>query len=333
MPIANKPILFYGLESIAAAGVTEVGVIVGDTAPEVMNALGDGSQFNLEITYIRQDEPLGLAHCVLIAKEYLGDEDFVMYLGDNFILDGVESFIRRFQERDAQVSAQILLAKVPDPHRFGVAVLDESGAVVRLVEKPKNPPSDLALVGVYLFDKSIHEAVASISPSLRGELEITDAIDWLLERGLSVRSSVVDGYWKDLGEPEALLEGNRLALEGITADIRGLVDASSRIEGRVLVEEGAEIRGSLVRGPAIVGAGAIITDSFIGSYTSIGPRCTVTRSEIEYSIVLADSSVEDIMRLEGSVLGKGVRLSKRRSRPSALRLVVGDHSVVEMFQA
>lgn len=331
VPIANKPILFYGLESIAAAGVTEVGVIVGDTAAEVREALGDGSQFGLRVTYLPQSAPLGLAHCVLIAREFLGDDDFVMYLGDNFILSGIDEFIKGFSARDRSEAAQILLAKVPDPQRFGVAVLDDAGTVVRLVEKPKQPPSDLALVGVYLFDKTIHEAVAAIKPSARGELEITDAIDWLLQSGATVKSSVVEGYWKDLGEPEALLDGNRLALEGIARAIHGEVDADSRVEGNVVVAPGAIVERSVIRGPAIIGADSRITESFIGPYTSIGDRCEISASEVEYSIVLNDSRVSEIPRLEGSILGKGVRLSHRTSRPAASRLVVGDHSVIEMI--
>jgi glucose-1-phosphate thymidylyltransferase len=330
VPIANKPILFYGLESLARAGVVEVAIVVGDTAVEVMSAVGDGSAFGLEVTYIRQSAPLGLAHCVRIAEEYLGDEDFVMYLGDNFILDGVEKFIQSFRDRDPSVVAQILLAQVSDPQRFGVAVLDESGRVTKLIEKPEIPPSDLALVGVYLFDKTIHGAVSSIEPSPRGELEITDAIDWLLDQGANVRSSIVEGYWKDLGEPEALLDGNRLALDAIEPTLDGHVDVASRIEGRVCLGEGAEIINSLVRGPAIIGAGSKVVDSFIGPYTSVGPRCEILQSEVEYSIVLADSKVHDIVRLEGSVLGKGVRVSRRKARPSASRLVIGDNSIVEI---
>ncbi len=333
VPIANKPILFYGLESLARAGVVEVAVVVGDTAPEVIAALGDGSAFGLKLTYLHQSAPLGLAHCVRIAAEYLGDDDFVMYLGDNFILNGVEQFIQSFRERDASVAAQILLAKVSDPQRFGVAVLDESGRVTKLIEKPKSPPSDLALVGVYLFDKSIHAAVNAIDPSSRGELEITDALDWLLDRGANVRSAIVEGYWKDLGEPEALLDGNRLALDGVEPSLKGTVDSASRVEGRVSIDEGAAIVNSLVRGPAIIGAGTRVVDSFIGPYTSVGPGCEILQSEIEYSIVLADSHVHDIVRLEGSILGKGVRVTRRKVRPSASRLVIGDNSVVEIHRS
>ena len=330
VPIANKPILFYGLESIAKSGVKEVGVIVGDTRDEVKEALGDGSRFGLEITYIEQEKTLGLDHCVLIAKEFLAEDDFVMYLGDNFILKGVEEFIESFRQRDAGVTAQILLAKVPDPHRFGVAELDSSGKVIRLVEKPRIPPSDLALVGVYLFDKTIHEAVRSIKPSARGELEITDAIDWLISSNYRVNSQVVDGYWKDLGEPEALLDGNRLALEMIEPAIFGEVDEYSKVDGRVEVGRGAKIVRSIVRGPAIIGPDAVIEDSFIGPYTAIGRGCVIERSEVEYSIILNESLISDIVRMEGSIVGKRARVSERVTLPSATRLVIGDNSRVEI---
>ncbi len=330
VPIANKPILFYGLESIARCGIREVGVVVGDTAAEVMSSLGDGSSFGLNITYIPQDKPKGLAHAVLIAKTFLGDDDFVMYLGDNFILQGIEDFVEGFQRSAGNINAQILLAKVSDPERFGVAVLGDDGSVLRLVEKPKVPPSDLALVGVYIFDREIHRAVNAIKPSARDELEITDAIDWLIDDGLRVKSSIVEGYWKDLGEPEALLEGNRLALELLSGEILGDVSIDSSVQGRVNIEAGAKVIGSVIRGPVIVGANAKVINSFIGPYTSIGPNCVVENSEIDYSIILKDAVVKDVGRLEGSIVGKGATVLRRESKPSALRLIVGDNSRVEL---
>ena len=330
VPIANKPILYYGLESIARCGIEQVGVVVGETANEVMDSLGDGSSFGLEITYIPQDSPKGLAHAVLISKEFLKEDDFVMYLGDNFILHGIEGFVEKFKRSSGDINAQILLAKVSDPERFGVAVLGEDGAVLRLVEKPKVPPSDLALVGVYIFDKEIHRAVRAIKPSERDELEITDAIDWLLEDGLIVRSSIVEGYWKDLGEPEALLEGNRLALELLVGKIEGTVKEDSFVQGRVVIESGAEVLGSVIRGPVIVGANAKVINSFVGPYSSIGPNCLVENSEIDYSIILKDAVVKDVGHMEGSIVGKAASVLRRGSKPSALRLVIGDKSRVEL---
>src|SRR3954464_6570954 len=288
VPVANKPILFYGIESLAEAGIREVGIITGDTGPEVMAAVGDGSRWGIDVTYIPQDAPLGLAHCVLIAHDFLGDDDFVMYLGDNLLQQGLVDFVARFERlrqpnlQEAPAAAQILLMKVPDPQRFGVAVL-EAGQVTRLIEKPAVPPSDLALVGVYLFDPTIHAAVRAIEPSPRGELEITDAIQWLIDTGYRVRSEELHGWWIDTGKLTPLLEANRLILETLDARIDGTVDEESRIEGRVVIEEGAEIVRSTIRGPAIIGARTRVVDSYVGPFTAIAGDCVVVGSEIEHS--------------------------------------------------
>lgn len=330
VPIANKPILFYGLESIAASGISDVIVVVGDTGAEVRQAVGDGSRFGLKVTYVAQDAPRGLAHAVKVAAPLLGEEDFVMYLGDNFLTGGITEIVEHFRHRGPDVAAEIMLAHVPDPTRFGVAELDSEGGVLRLVEKPQNPPSDLALVGVYLFDKSIHAAVASIEPSPRGELEITDAIDALIAMGFSVSATMVEGFWKDLGEPEALLEGNRMALAVIVASNEGEVK-DSFIEGPVVIQAGARIVRSRVRGPAVIGADSVITDSFVGPYSSIGSGCELTSTEIQNSIVLDNTVIDDISGLEGSVVGRSVRITRRRDRPLVSRVVVGDHSRVEFL--
>ena len=311
-------------------------MIVGETADEVRAAVGDGSNWGLAVTYIPQEAPLGLAHCVLIAGDFLGDSDFIMYLGDNLLRQGVAHFVNRFhQTRDANLHqqhavAQILLTHVEDPSRFGVAELDEEGEVVRLVEKPEVPPSDLALVGVYLFDKTIHEAVRSISPSARGELEITEAIQWLIDEGYRVRSEVLEGWWKDTGQLDALLEGNRLVLEVIESRVGGFVDSESRIDGRVVVEAGAEIVRSTIRGPAIVGPRTRIVDSFIGPFTSIGEDCEVVESEIEHAMVLERCRIDSAGRIEDSLLGKEVEITRSNRRPRASRLMLGDHSQVDL---
>ena len=284
VPVANKPVLFYGLEAIASAGVKQVGMVVGDTAAEIKAAVGDGSAFGLEVTYLQQEAPLGLAHGVLIAREFLGDDDFVMYLGDNLLEQDLADFVGRFEAQRARAtaprlgeegplvpSAQILLAHVEDPQRFGVAELDADGRVLHLVEKPTVPPSDLALVGVYLFDRQIHEAVAAIRPSARGELEITDAIQWLIDAGHVVLSEILGGWWIDTGKLTPLLEANRLLLEVIGRRVDGEVDAASQLDGRVVVERGARIVRSHIRGPAIIGAGSEVLDSFIGPFSAIGP--------------------------------------------------------------
>ncbi len=335
VPIANKPILFYALEHMAEAGIKEIGMIVGDTADEVRAAVGDGSQWGLDVTYIPQDAPLGLAHCVLIAREFLGDEDFVMYLGDNFLRQGVRRFVEQFEAArpsgdERHAAAQILLARVDDPQRFGIAELGDDGHVVRLVEKPPVPPSDLALVGVYLFDKTIHEAVRAIEPSPRGELEITDAIQWLIDSGYPVRSEIVEGYWKDLGVLEALLEGNRLVLEVVEQSIEGDVDADSRIDGRVVIGAHSKIVRSTVRGPVVIGEGVQLIDSYVGPFTSIANHCTVEASEIEHSMILERAVIKNVGRVEDSLIGKEAELTRSKQLPRATRLMIGDHSKVDL---
>ncbi len=333
VPVANKPILFYGIEAMAAAGIVEIGIIVGDTRAEVMSTIGDGSQFGVQVTYIPQDLPLGLAHCVLIAQEFLGDEDFVMYLGDNLLEQDLGAFVRAFEQARAGAeppSAQILLKKVPDPHRFGIASLDAAGNVVHLVEKPVDPPSDLALVGVYLFDKTIHTAVAAIEPSPRGELEITDAIQWLIDQGFTVRCELLTGWWIDTGKLTPLLEANRLLLEKIETRLDGTIDESSVIEGRVVIEAGAIVTNSTIRGPVAIGAGARITDSFIGPFSAIGADCEVTNSEVEHSVIMARSVISDIPRLEDSLIGKEAVVVRTQRRPRAARLMVGDHCQIDV---
>jgi glucose-1-phosphate thymidylyltransferase len=331
VPVAGKPILYYGLEAIAQAGIKEVGIIVGDTAGEVRAAVGDGSAWGLSVTYLPQEAPLGLAHCVLIARHFLDDDDFVMYLGDNLLQQDLRGFVDVFETaRTSGVHAQILLKPVPDPHRFGVAELDTEGRVVGLAEKPEQPKSNLALVGVYLFDSLVHEAVAAIEPSDRGELEITDAISWLIDHGYTVRSEILEGWWIDTGKLTPLLEANRLILEGLERRVEGTVDAESQLDGRVVVEEGAVIERSQVRGPVLIGEGSRVVDSFLGPFTAIGRRCRVVESEVEHSVFLDDVSVLRAGRLEDSLLGHHVEVTRSTRRPRATRLMVGDHSVVDL---
>lgn len=328
VPLANKPILFYVLEAIAHAGITEVGIIVGDSSGEIQQSVGDGSAFGIKATYIEQDAPKGLAHCVLIAREFLGDEPFVMYLGDNFLVGGIDSFVDEYERSGA--NAQILLRRVPDPQQFGVAILDDGGSVVGLVEKPKDPPSDLALVGVYIFDETIHRAVREIEPSWRGELEITDAIQWLFDAGLAVRAHETTGDWIDTGKKDDLLEANRIVLDGVDASLQGRVDSDSQVIGRVVLEEGATLVGSLVRGPAIIGTGSTITNSYVGPYTSISSDCEISDSEIENSIVLEGSHIAGIRRIDESLIGKNVRVERSERQPVAYRFLLGDHSGIDV---
>lgn len=328
VPVANKPVLFYGLEAIAEAGIREVGIIVGDTADEIREAVGDGSKFGIDVTYIPQELPLGLAHAVLIARDFLGDDDFVMYLGDNFIVGGIADLVQGF--RDDRPDAQILLTRVSDPSVFGVAELDAAGEVVRLEEKPRCPRSDLALVGVYLFTSAVHEAVRAIQPSLRGELEITHAIQWLIDRGYRVRSTTISGYWKDTGNVIDMLEVNRSVLETMEPWIEGSVDEESQLIGRVTVEAGAQVLRSRIVGPAIIGRSTVISDSYVGAYTSVSEGCRIENSEIEFSIVLRDSSIKGVRRVEASLIGRSVTVAPAPAVPHAHRLILGDHSKVQI---
>ena len=326
VPVANKPVLFYGLEAMAEAGIREVGVVIGDTGAEIRAAVGDGSRWGLRVTYIPQDAPRGLAHAVLISEAFLGTEPFVMYLGDNLLNRGIKPIVDRFvAERPA---AQILLARVPDPQMFGVAELKD-GKVVRLVEKPKEPRSDLALVGVYLFGPEVFTSVRRIRPSFRDELEITDAIQDLIDRGLEVRPDIVEGWWKDTGKLEDLLEANRLILDTLTRRVEGAVDEESRIEGKVVIEAGAVLERSVVRGPAIIGAHARILHAYVGPFTSIMNDVEIRESEIEHSIVLEGSVISGLAsRVEDSLIGKNVRISRLPVKPSAYRFMLGDNSEV-----
>jgi glucose-1-phosphate thymidylyltransferase len=331
VPVANKPVLFYGIEALVDAGIKEIGIIIApETGDEIREAAGDGSQFGAEITYIVQDKPAGLAHAVLTAEEFIGTSPFVMYLGDNLLRDGLRSLVTTFTE--AEPDTLILLTQVDDPQSYGVAELDGDGHVVRLIEKPKDPPSNLALVGVYLFSSLIFDAARSLEPSWRGELEITEAIDKLIDDGRTVRSEVVRGWWKDTGQLADMLEANRLVLEELVTEIEGEVDEDSKVEGRVVLGPGARLERSVVRGPAVIGAGAVVEDAFIGPYTSIGDDVHVRRSEVENSIVLSGSVVEDLgTRMEASLLGKEVKLTRSEGMPKTLRLLVGDKSEIKLI--
>jgi glucose-1-phosphate thymidylyltransferase len=329
VPVANKPVLYYGLEAMARAGIEEVGIIIApETGDTIREATGDGGRFGLRITYIEQDEPKGLAHAVLTAERYLGSSPFVMYLGDNLLKDGITELVESFKR--SKPDALILLAHVLEPSLYGVAVL-EGDRVIRLIEKPEDPPSDLALVGVYMFTSAIFDAARAIQPSWRDELEITDAIQVLIDRGLRVEPHVVRGWWKDTGRLEDILEANRLILEDLETRIDGeLID--SQVEGRVVVEAGARLERTVVRGPAIIGAGSRITDAYIGPYSAIDANVTIERAEVEHSIVMADSSISDLAgRMEASLIGRNVLLRRNHALPKAYRFMVGDNSEIQIL--
>lgn len=334
VPVANKPVLFYAIESIVEAGIEEIGIVVGETREEIKAAVGDGSRFGARVTYIEQDAPRGLAHAVMIAQDFLGDSSFVMYLGDNLIAGGITGLVDEFRHLQATTgcSSEILLAEVPHPEQFGVAELTPDGKVHRLVEKPKEPKSNLALVGVYMFDPSIFESVHRIKPSGRGELEITDAIQDLIDRGLDVHPHIVRGWWKDTGKLDDMLEANRIILENLDAKrgaMIGGIGERSRIEGRVELGEGVVLIDSLVRGPVVIGAGTRLENAFVGPYTSIGNRCTLVCCEVENSIILQDSEIRDTpLRIDGSLIGRNVRITKTDFKPKAYRFMLGDNSEV-----
>jgi glucose-1-phosphate thymidylyltransferase len=326
VPVANRPVLFYGIEAMAHAGIEDVGIIIApETGDEIRTAVGDGSQFGVRITYIVQDEPAGLAHAVLTAEPFLGADPFVMYLGDNLLQGGIDDLVAAFRANEPD--ALILLTPVPDPEHYGVAELD-GDRVVALAEKPAKPRTNLALVGVYMFTGLVHDAARAIEPSARGELEITDAIQHLVDSGRRVEPHVVKGWWKDTGRLEDMLEANRLVLDTIASRVEGeLVD--SQCDGRVVVEPGARLERSTVRGPAVVGAGARLTDCYVGPYSAIGEDCVIERAEVEHSILLAGSSVRDLDgRMESSLLGRNVHIGRDNRQPRAYRFMVGDNSEI-----
>lgn len=328
VPVANKPVLFYGLEALRDAGVTDIGIIVGDTQPEIEAAVGDGSALGIRVTYIRQDAPLGLAHAVLTAADFLGDSPFVMYLGDNLLRDGIRGLADEFRAGDAD--AMILLQRVPNPSSYGVAEL-EDGRVVRLQEKPPEPRTDLALVGVYMFTSAILDSARAIRPSARGELEITDAIQHLIDSGLRVDPHVVTGWWKDTGKLEDMLEANRLVLDVLEPRVEGEL-VGSTIEGRVVVEAGARVVDSAIRGPAVIGRDAVIEAAYIGPYTAVSDRVVIRRAEVEHSIFLEDSRIEDLdARVESSLVGRGVVIARSTAKPRAYRFMVGDSSAIGLI--
>lgn len=329
LPVANTPVLFRVIEAIRDAGITEIGVVIGDTGEEIKAAAGDGSRWGVRLTYIPQPAPLGLAHAVKISRDYLGDERFVMFLGDNVIQGGIHALIRQFA--DSTHNSQIVLTEVADPRQYGVAVLDGQGRIARLIEKPKDPPSNLALVGIYMFDRHVFEAVEAIKPSWRNELEITDAIQWLVSNGFSVYPYVHKGWWVDTGKAVDMLEANSLVLSELTPRIEGTVDADSSVDSRVTIGAGAQIINSVVRGPTIIGENTRIVNSYVGPFTSIYHDCLIENAEIERCIVLENCRISDLpARLQDSLIGRNVTVAKSSHKPRAYKLTLGDFSQVDL---
>jgi len=326
VPVANRPVLFRAVDAIVEAGITDIGIVVGDTAAEIMERVGDGSQWGASITYIEQEAPLGLAHAVLISEEFLAGDRFVMFLGDNVLEGGIANLVREFAESDW--NSQIVLTRVADPQHFGVAEL-RNGQVVRLIEKPKDPPSDLALVGIYMFDRHILEAAKSIKPSWRGELEITDAIQFLVDHDYKVYPYIHEGWWIDTGKPGDMLDCNRLLLETMEPQNLGTVDEKSSLSGRITIESGAQIVNSTLRGPMIIGENSRVVDAYIGPYTAIYHDVLIENTEIEHCIVLENSRITNIgARIEDSVIGRNVEICRSPLRPKAYRMIIGDNSQV-----
>lgn len=330
LPVANKPILYYVLEQVRETGISEIGIIISpETGANIREAAGDGSRWGARITYIMQAEPLGLAHAVRTAGDFLGDSPFLMFLGDNLIQGGVRDFVREFEANGPD--ALILLKEVPDPRLFGVAELDAHGEVLHLVEKPAEPRTNLALVGIYLFTPGIHRAIGRISPSARGELEITDAIQRVLDDGLRVRSHILQGWWLDTGKKDDLLEANRVVLDTmLQRDIKGEMDPGSQVMGRVEIGRGTRVAGSTIRGPVSIGEGCLITNSHIGPFTSIGSGTVIEGSSVEHSVVLEGGRIQGIERLEDSLIGRGVELRRADSRFKTVKIFVGCDSRLEL---
>jgi len=328
IPIANKPIIFYGIEALIQAGIKELGIVVGETAQEVENFVGDGERWGVKISYIHQEAPLGLAHAIKISKKFLRDDPFIMYLGDNILKEGITEFVHQFQKD--KPNALILLTQVSNPKEFGVAVIDEAGAVKRLIEKPKEPPSNFALVGIYLFDREIFKAIDHIKPSWRNELEITDAIQWLLDNNFKVQSHTVKGWWKDTGKPDDIIEANLLVLENIEDLNQGtLVD--STIHGRVRIEKGSIIEKSVVRGPVVIGRNTKILHSYLGPFSSIGDNVFIENSEIECSVIMEGATIKNIeKRIDRSIVGRNVVIEKFDRSPRTYKFILGDQSYVEI---
>ncbi|WP_431683388.1 glucose-1-phosphate thymidylyltransferase [Kitasatospora sp. KL5] len=329
VPVVNKPVLFHGLEQIRRAGVTEAAVVVGDWHREIREAVGDGSRFGLEITWIQQEAPFGLAHCVLLAREFLADDDFVMYLGDNVFSDGITALADTF--RRTRPAAQVAVVRVPNPEEYGIVDAGPDGRVTALREKPRSPRGNLAVAGAYFFSPLVHDAVARIRPSLRGEWEITDAVQLMVAEGRDVRAAEITGWWRDTGRIDDILDCNRLLLDRVEPHVAGSIDEASTVLGPVVVESGARIVRSHLRGPLIVGAGTLVEDSYIGPHTSIGEDCVLTDAGVSHTILLDRATVTDVNGIHGSVIGRSARVGISPPGDGRHRLVVGDHTELRVL--
>jgi glucose-1-phosphate thymidylyltransferase len=328
IPIANKPILHYAIEAAVDAGIKEIAIVHNADSDEVPRAIGNGSRWGAKITYLPQLTPGGLSQVVALSEEYMGKEKFIFYLGDNMVVGGVRRFIDEFEKSGC--NCFLTLARVKDPERFGVPELKD-GRIISVEEKPKNPKSSFAVSGIYLYDSCIFEAVKAIKPSARGELEISDAHQYLIDKGYKIGYAEITGWWKDTGKPNDLLEANRLILDNVTPSVEGEVDRHSSVSGKVIIQKGAKVVNSIIRGPAIIGENCVIEDAYIGPFTAIGNNTVVRKSEVEYSIILRDCKILSVgIRLEGSILGNDVEVVEATGKPRVHRFMIGDQSRVEV---
>lgn len=329
IPIANKPLVQYAIEAIKKVGITEIGIVVGENTRDMEDVLGSGADLGVQITYIPQDNPLGIAHTIMVSREFLGDSPFIMYLGDNLLQESLEPAVRRFREQNS--NAVLFLCPTDKPQLYGIAVV-ENERIVRLVEKPKNPPSNLACIGIYVFDSTIHSSIQKMKPSPRGEYEITDAIQGILDNGGRVDHHILSGWWIDAGNPDDMIEANRLVLQGLSEPaIHGFVDEASDVRGNVIIGKGSRIEGSTIRGPVIIGENCVIHAAFVGSFTSIGNRTEIVNSEVEYSVIMQDCEIRNVQqRIDNSILGRNVRIIHSQRRPRSHKLILSDNSAGEI---
>ncbi len=326
--IANKPILHYAIEAACNAGIKEIGIVHNSDSQEVPNTIGDGSRWGVSITYIPQINPGGLAQVVLLAEKFIGNDNFIFYLGDNLVVGGVKKYVDEFTK--SNFNCWLTLSKVKDPQRFGVPEI-KNGKIISIEEKPTNPKSDFAVAGIYIYDKNIFTACKALKPSARGELEISDAHQWLIENNFAVGFSEITGWWKDTGKPTDLLEANRLVLDNLIPSNNGTIEKTANVAGKVIIEEGAIIKDSVVRGPVIIGKNCLIEGSYIGPFTAIGNNTTIKNSEVEYSIILRDCKIINVgIRIEGSILGNDVEVVEANGKPRVHRFMIGDQSRVEI---
>ncbi len=328
IPIANKPLVMYAIDAIKKVGIHEIGLVVGENLKDIQRMLGNGEQFGVNLSYILQEDPKGIAHTIAISRNFLGDSPFLMYLGDNILQQSLDPLVNRFRENKA--NAVLFLKRTDKPELYGIAIV-ENEQVIRLLEKPSDPPSDLACIGVYAFDAKIHSIIENLKPSARGELEITDAIQGLIDSGARVEHHVIEGWWMDAGNPDDMIEANRLVLQDLETDIHANIGFESDLRGNIKIGKNSRIERSTIRGPVIIGDDCVIRDSFVGSFTSIGNKSVLVNCEVEYSVVMEECEIRNVeVRIDNSILGRNVHVNRTERRPKSYKLVLSDDSIAEL---